>query len=279
MSELDGIMDEMLARTRLDLRAYRRSMIERRIQSRMDRLCIADPAVYLSFMRRDTAECDRLAAAIAIHVSSFFRDPLVFEVIDAVVLPEILRPEGRDAPHEVQVWSAGCAKGEEPYSVAILLRAALRKSRPDCVARIFATDIDPDALTRARLGRYPRESLLEVKLGVLDSSFVARGDAWEVRSEIRDMVDFSLDDLMTPERLAPAASVFAGFDLILCRNVLIYMEPAAQERTLARFCRSLAPGGFLVLGESETLLGEEAQALDVVDARCRIFRKESDFRR
>lgn len=275
VTDLDAIMDEMLVRTRLDLRGYRRNMIERRVRSRMDRLCIRNDADYLRRIREDVGECDALAAAISINVSAFFRDPLVFEMIDAVVLPEVLR----ESPREVRVWSAGCAHGEEPYSVAILLRSALRKAGSACVAHIFATDIDADALARAREGVYARKSLMEVRLGVLDECFLAMGEKWQLQPEIRRMVDFSIDDLMAPDRVGPAASVFAGYNVILCRNVLIYMESTAQEQTMARLCRSLAPGGFLVLGDSESPVGEVARGLHVVDGRCRIYRRERDLRR
>jgi chemotaxis methyl-accepting protein methylase len=279
MTALDGIMDVMFEQTRLDLRGYRRGMIERRVRARMDRLCIEDPARYLDLMRRDPAECDQLVAAVAINVSSFFRDPLVFDLIDALVLPDLLRSEDALAHRELRVWSAGCAQGEEPYSIALLLHAAIRKTRLPCTPRIFATDIDADALVRARLASYPRESLLDVHLGVLDACFLPRGGKYELRPEIKSMVDFSIDDLMRPDRLGPAAGIFSSFDLILCRNVLIYMDTPAQEQVLARLCRSLAPGGFLILGDSEGLIGESTRALRVVNERARIYRKDADIGR
>jgi len=279
LTDLDGIMDAMLAHTRLDLRAYRRSMIERRVQSRMDRLSITDPTLYLHRMRQDPAECAQLAAAIAINVSAFFRDPLVFELLDAVVLPELLHPEGRPPATEVRAWSAGCAQGEEPYSLAILLHYATRKTRATCAARIYATDIDADALARARIARYPREALREVKLGILDAAFVPNGRDFDLRPEFRALVDFSRDDLMDSDRDAPAASVFSGFDLILCRNVLIYFEPPVQDIVLARLSRSLTPGGFLVLGESESAHTPASHGLLEFDARHHLYRKHDPARR
>ncbi|HLD47674.1 MAG TPA: CheR family methyltransferase, partial [Desulfobaccales bacterium] len=174
---------------------------------------------------------------------------------------------------QIRVWSAGCATGEEAYSVAILLAQALEVEDSPCLPYICATDISSQALATAQTGRYHRESLETTNLGVLDRSFRPTAEGFEVIPEIRCMVHFSRDDLTSRQSLAPADSVFGSFDLVLCRNVLIYFSLDLQRLVLDKLYRALNPGGALVIGIFESLPREMESRLTAIDPPHRIFQK------
>jgi len=257
----------------IDLAGYRRPMLERRLAARMRKLGISDQAGYVRRLASDRAECDRLIDAVGINVSSFFRDPLVFEIVRKRILPEILERKREKSSREIRVWSAGCGAGEEAYSIAILIHGAIKGEVANWIPRIFATDIDGEALAPASARAHPRERFDPTKLGILDEYLVSNETGFEVRPFIRKMVRFSRHDLTSRKTVTPPDSVFGSFDVVLCRNVLIYFSPSVQARAFENLCRAVARGGYLILGESESLDKEAELKLDTVDRSSRIFRK------
>jgi chemotaxis protein methyltransferase CheR len=270
---LEAVLDELRRVRGLDLSGYRRASLERRLAARMARLRLNDPGEYLKRLRSDPLECDRLIEAILIKVSSFFRDPPVFEFLAHRVLPLIMERHRQEHTRQIRIWSAGCAAGEEAYSVAILLAQALEYEDFPCLPYICATDISPQALAAAQTGRYCRESFETTQLGVLERFFRPTANGFEVIPEIRRMVHFSRDDLTSPHTLTPADSVFGSFDLVLCRNVLIYFSLDLQKRVQDKLYGALNPGGFLVLGMAEYLPREMEARLTAIDRPHRIFQK------
>jgi chemotaxis protein methyltransferase CheR len=270
---LEAVLEELRRVRGLDLSDYRRSTLERRLAARMARLRLKDPGEYLQRLRSDPSECDQLIETIVIKVSSFFRDSLVFELLAHRVLPRIMARHRREQTRQIRVWSAGCAAGEEAYSVAIVLAQALEDEDFPWLPSICATDISPQALAAAQTGRYRRESLETTQLGILDRFFRPTAEGFEVIPEIRRMVHFSRDDLTSRHSLAPAASVFGSFDLVLCRNVLIYFSLNLQKRVHDKLYGALNPWGYLVLGMSESLPPETAPRLTAIDRPQRIFQK------
>jgi chemotaxis methyl-accepting protein methylase len=242
----------------------------------MEQVGIADPSEYLVRLYGDHSECDQLIGVLAVNVTSFFRDPVVFEVLAQSVLPDLVSKAARKKNREVRIWCAGCATGEEAYSVAILLDAALKNAECQLRPLVFGTDINENSLKTAERGSYRREKLENVKLGILDRYFMPNGEEQEVNREIKSMVAFSHDDLTAGERFAPAQSVFGGFDLMLCRNVLIYFTKELQETVLGKLHRSLDAGGVLVLGSAEFLGGPAAKGFRTMDVRNKIFRKTGE---
>ncbi len=210
---------------------------------------------------------------IGINVSSFFRNPLVFEIISHNLLPDIIEGKGRGQSKELRVWSAGCAGGEEPFSLAILIHQVLKNNPLKLYPLLFATDIDSAALKRAAKGLFPRKSFENTKLGLLDSYFDRKNNLYAVRPMIKELVRFSYDDLVSPTTSAPPESIFGDFDLVLCRNVLIYLVEEQQDLVFSKLYRSLAAGGYLVLGESESLNAHLSSKVAVVDYKNRIFQK------
>ncbi len=274
---MDNFFNTVLEKIRIlrniDFSDYISERTERTIMERMAALHITDPLQYVDLLTDDPKECDNLIDNILITVSSFFRNPIVFEIISQTILPQIIDQKKEEGLKEIRVWCAGCATGEEPYSIAILIHEALKNLFPDWTPFIFATDINQDALKKADTGMYSREQLKNTKLGIIGDYFSSGNAAYEILPEIKDMVLFSVDDLVSRNRFAPAESVFGTFDLILCRNVLIYFSLKLQNRVLGKLYKALANSGFLILGSCESLGLEMKNRLITVDTRNRIYQK------
>ncbi len=270
---LNKVVSTLRTERNIDVSGYRENMLRRRVAARMAKVCHGDPANYLQRLQASPDECDRLIEAITINVSSFFRDPGVYESLARDVLPELIERKQAGGTKELRVWSAGCATGEEPYSIAILVDQALKGRKSDWSCLIFATDLDNAVLERAKVGVYDRKQLTDTRLGVVDGYFTPEGDGYRLRPFLSKMVQFSWGDLASPEHAIPAGSIFGSFDLVLCRNVLIYFSTDVQAAVFAQLDRSLAPGGYLVLGDSETLCPELEGELRMFDRGNRIYCK------
>lgn len=273
--ELEEILAEVRQRKGTDLTGYRRNMLQRRIAARMAQLGIGDLASHLHRLRDEPAECDRLVEAISIGVSSFFRDPPMWCALEHSVLGSLLKRHRNQQSQEIRIWSAGCATGEEPYSVAILIHQMLKQNTAGMLIHIFGTDLSEHALKSAATGVYPRAKLETTQLGLIDRYFIARDGEYEIRPGIRQMVWFSQDDLCSTARFAPAGSVYGTFDLVLCRNVVIYFDAPLQEQILQKLTKALAPGGHLVLGESEGVRQCGRHGLTPICGRHRIYQRMS----
>ncbi len=243
---------------------YKERCLRRRIAVRMRARGTHRYAEYEALLRRDPAEYQRLLDTVTINVSKFYRNPEVWRAIEQHVVPALFQPERS----EVRIWSAGCAGGEEPYTVAIMLREYAE--RHDLLprlehVRIRATDIDRASLEGARRAEFGEFAFTEAPPGLRERWFEGPR-LTRVRPELRGRVEFSVLDLMRD-------ALPAGQHLIMCRNVIIYFERDVQEELFMRFHEALAPGGFLVLGKVETLFGPAATAFRPVANRERIFRK------
>jgi chemotaxis protein methyltransferase CheR len=206
---------------------------------------------------------DRLLRCLTIHVSSFFRNASTFEAIRRDVFPELFAEGG--ATRHRRIWSVGCARGEEPYSLAILVNEHLGAARRRWDVQIQAVDVDNRVLEEAKRGEYAWSQVADLDPALRERYFVHDG-TWRVSPELRRMVRFHRRDiLMEPPR--------EEYDFILCRNLLIYFDRAGQEAVLERFARCLRPGGFLVLGRTEIFVGAGREAFEVVDPRERIYRR------
>lgn len=265
-------MDELLvrdilavvhSRTGVDFSRYRKGTVRRRIQNRMIALGTEDPRVYFAHLHAREDETPRLIERLSIKVSRFYRNHATFELIRREVLPNLVSIR-QGMP--LRIWSAGCGFGEEPFTLAMLLEEA------DIAGSVVATDIDATALDRAAVGRYVPESLTEIPDDLSTRYFNAistsRGPVYEVREDVRRRVSFVQHDL-TSQSEPPAG---APFDLVTCRNVLIYFGPEAQQHALETLLDSLEPEGVLCLGEAEWPRSSIASRLDPIDKRCRLFR-------
>lgn len=273
MADIDRVIQEIKRLKNIDFSGYCRAMLTRRIEARMVKVGASGYKEYLNRLRSDGAESGQLIDEIGINVSSFFRNPAVFEMISHNLLPDIIERKGRGKSKELRVWSAGCAAGEEAFSLAILIHQTLKNNSLEVYPLLFATDIDSAALDRAVKGVFPRESLENTRLGLLSSYFKRQNNLYAVRPIIKEMVCFSYDDLTSPRTSAPPESIYGDFDLVLCRNVLIYLVGEQQDLVFSKLYRSLAAGGYLVLGESESLNDNLGARLSIVDRKNRIYQK------
>lgn len=250
----------------LDLAAYKARWIRRRIGLRVRARACADGAAYAALLERDPAEVDRLNAALTITVSQFFRNPTTFARIAEAVLSPLFE---RTGPAGLRIWSVGCASGEEPYSLAILLLERFADRLARTRVSIQGLDRDAPALERARAATYDRDRLVEVSAERRSRYFTETpAGRFQLDREARRMVAFRQANVLVPAEIPPGPA-----DLILCRNVLIYFAREEQERLLAAFEARLAPGGFLVLGKAETLMAADRRRFKTVCAWERIYQR------
>lgn len=258
----------------LDLSRYKESYLRRRLLVRMRALRLPGIEAYARYLRRHPEEPGRLQRALSIKVTGFFRNRACFVFLEGTVVPDLLR-RSASRRSRVTVWSAGCATGEEPYSLAALFASAIdkragpggRSEGARVQIRITATDVDEVALETARRALFPSRAFLGAAPGEAARHFALRPDGQASPSDrVRRMVRFERESLLDPiER--------DELDLIVCRNVLIYFSLPHQERILSRFAKALSAGGYLVLGRVERLFGEARALFDVVSARDRVYRR------
>lgn len=246
-SNLDKVLILLRDKTGQDFSLYKKSTIYRRIERRMGIHQIDRIAHYVRFLQENPQELDLLFKEFLIGVTSFFRDPAVWQYIGDEVLPELLA--GLPAGKELRAWVPACSTGEEAYSLAIVFREALDRIKPsgNFTMQIFATDLDGDAIARARMGHYPVNISADVSEQRLARFFIADNHGgYRIGPEIREMVIFAPQNVvMDPP--------FTKLDIITCRNLLIYFDPELQQKLLPLFHYSLNPGGLLLLGSAETI--------------------------
>ncbi len=246
-----------------DFRQYKEASLLRRVERRMSQLHIDDFDAYVRYLDGHPGEHAELLNVILINVTRFFRDPEAWRVIAEQALPNLVEDA---APQGVlRVWSAGCSSGEEPYTVAMLLAEHMGPAAHELDVKIYATDIDEDALATARHGLYRLDQLKDVPRDLLERYFAAEGQLYRLRREIRKWVIFGRHDLAQDAPLS-------HLDLLICRNVLIYFDSELQKRILPRFQYAVRERGYLFLGRSESLLARARRFLPI-DVKWRIFQR------
>lgn len=256
----------------LDVSPYADAFLASSLEKRRKATSHRTDAAYLAHLPEDRAEAEILFGTLRIAFSEFFRDPLAVALLERTILPALAKARARSGRGEIRVWSAGCATGQEAWSVAILLDdLATTLGRP-VPHRIFATDRSTAELETAERATYSTEALANVRLRQLGSAFSRRGDAYTILPQLRERVDFSLYDLLDPGTSCPPASIYGDFDLILCCNVLLYYRSEAQRLVLDKARRSLAPGGYLITGETEQQIVERAGGFRAVAPATAVFR-------
>jgi len=260
---LPAILALLGGRYRVDFRNYKTGTLERRTQRRIELRHLSGWEDYLECLRSDPAEADELYRDLLIGVTRFFRDPEDWEALEREIVPALVKAD-RDAT-ALRVWSAGCATGEEAYSLAMVFLEHLASAGSRLDLQVFASDASERALAIARRGRYPATIEESVSEDRLRRFFRRSGEGFEVDRPLRDAVTFATHDLLSDPP-------FAHLDLVSCRNVLIYLEPAAQERLLELFHFSLQPRGNLWLGSSETIGGRSDLFDEAISGEHRFFR-------
>ena len=270
-SNLEKIILLLRSGTGHDFSLYKKSTLYRRIERRMGLHQLNKIAEYIRYLRNNSQEVDLLFKELLIGVTSFFRDPEGWAQLKDEVIPALLtaHPEGVT----LRAWTTACSTGEEAYSLAIVFREALTQIKPAnrCALQIFATDLDKDAIERARLGVYSPNVAADVSEERLQRFFVQEERGYRVSKDIREMVIFAPQNLvMDPP--------FIKLDLLLCRNLLIYLESDLQKKLLPLFHYSLNPDGVLVLGTSESI-GQSQDLFVPLPGKTRIYRRQENSMR
>ena len=246
-----------------DFTNYKRSYLMRRIQKRMQMLQIENISDYGDYLRVHPQEVTPLFNTIEINFTSFFRDASAWEYIATEILPLIIAGKSSDEP--IRIWSAGCASGEEAYTIAILLIEALGVEQFQKRVRIFASDVDTDALAQAIQGRYRHEQVMGLPPHLLQQYFEQDDSYYIFRQDLRHAFVFSCRNLI---QNAPMTKI----DLLLCRNVLIYLEIEAQTKVLARFHFALLDCGFLFVGNADWV-DRDTKLFTPANLKHRVFTK------
>ncbi len=262
-SSLNRIFILLRSKTEVDFGQYRKTTVRRRIQRRMvvQRLERLDD--YLTFLERNPDEVDALYNELLINVTHFFREPETFEVLQTLVLPRLLENRGPNDP--IRIWLPGCSTGEEAYSLAVIVTEFFNGRQEPPGIQIFATDVSDRVLGIARKGIFDQSVESNVSKERLRRFFAKIEHGYQVNKQIRDLCVFARQNVL---RDPP----FSRLDLISCRNVLIYFEPAAQKKLIPFFHYALKPGGFLLLGGAETV-GNFLDLFEPVDQKTKLFSK------
>ena len=269
--DFDKVLILLRAHTGHDFSLYKKNALYRRIERRLGIHQIENIALYVRFLQENPQELELLFRELLIGVTSFFRDPEAWAQVRSEVIPELLRDRPPGQP--LRAWIPGCATGEEAYSLAIIFREALDQLPvgPRPTLQIFATDLNPLAIEKARAGQFPPHIAAEVSPARLSRFFVQTDEGYQICKSIREMVVFATQNvIMDPP--------FTRLDLVSCRNLLIYLMPELQKKLLPLFHYSLEPGGFLLLGNSETIGGFTTLFAPLPGKRRLYRRLESDLR-
>ncbi|HRI66238.1 MAG TPA: chemotaxis protein CheB [Polyangium sp.] len=252
------------SRTGRDFNQYKLSTMQRRVARRMQLHHIRVPSAYLELLARTPEEIAALADDLLINVTSFFRDPEVFETLEKLVIPQLF--DGKGPGDNVRVWSVGCATGEEAYSLAILLLEKATQLETPPAIQVFASDLHKQALERAREGIYTADIQKNVRPDRLERFFTRENGNFRVKREVRELIVFAPHNVI-------ADPPYSRLDLISCRNLFIYLDRELHRRIVEIFHYALRPDGHLLLGTSENI--EESDLFRVEDKKRSLFRRSS----
>jgi chemotaxis methyl-accepting protein methylase len=246
---LAAITQVASAASGVDFSRYRAATVERRVALRLTHTRQPDLSAYLALLAADPAEAHQLAEQLLVNTTEAFRDRPVFEGLVNALLPPLVAERARAGARRLRIWSAGTSMGDEAYSLGA---AAIAVAGDRLEIDVLATDVSSVALERAARGAFPRSRLTWQPLGT-EHLFTIEGERVEVGPTLRSLVTFARHDLLDRHRIAPREAVIASFDVVACRNVLIYLQPDAVTEVTSRLLKVLNPGGLLVLGTAEQL--------------------------
>lgn len=261
------LLNKIFEERGLDFRHYRRELLKRRVALRMRANQVNSYSEYLHLLIKKSEEYDKLFEVMCINVSEFLRDPQVWVTVKQL-FEKLIRYKKQTNDNSIRIWSAGCASGEEPYSIAILLKELLNYDISKLSIEIIGTDVDKKCLNDAQAGKYSKQSLKNIDEKILKRYFSApEQEVYRLNQEIKDMAKFQYLDLTSPD-------IIANADVIFCRNVFIYFSRSLQEHLLTKFYNALRNGGHLVMGKVETILREAGEIFEEVDFNARIYKKK-----
>ena len=261
------IRNLLFERSTLDIANYKDKCIKRRIAVRVRANGCKTAEEYVNLLKRRTSETENLLKVLTINVTQFFRNPIAFDKIRNDVFPLIFKNKADKQDSPLKIWSVGCSSGEEPYTLAIILKEYFEKELKRFPASIVATDFDAEMIAKAREGIYQEKSLEEVPVHLKAKYFTpSKGGSFSVVPQIKNMVTFKRRNILQDD-------LHEKQDLIICRNMLIYFSREQQGAILDKLTKSLTMDGFLILGKAETLVSNSRKAFKSVSSRERIYQK------
>lgn len=266
--EYSFLLQKILRNRNIDFSQYRPQVLQRRLEHRFHVTKCESYVDYIMLLNRDPLEYDRLIETLTIKVSEFFRDSMVFELLGDVIIPEIIAQKDNEGSKKVRGWSCGSAHGQEAYSMAMLFREELGHRVPDFDLNITATDIDKTALAEAPWISYDKKALKKMKAHIIFKYFTSFEDRYIVNDSVRELINFKYHDVTS-------GNPVSNMDLVLCRNLLIYFEKELQEKALMNIYSALNPGGFLILGMTETLPPSMREYFEALDLNARVYMKNN----
>jgi chemotaxis protein methyltransferase CheR len=255
----------------IDVSAYQELFLRKITEKRMMQIKQPDIKTYFTYLSENLSELNELKTYLYISYSRFFRNSLTFEYIDHIILPKIIQNKLKNN-QSIRIWSAGCASGEEPYSMAILLNEHFKTSFRTFV-NLFASDIEKKSLDKAGEGKYREESIKNVKYSLVALYFEQVDNHYYLSPIIKNMVTFISYDLLDTRSFVPPECVYGNFDIVLCRNVLIYLNEQNQVKLLTKLYKALDKDGYLILGGSEYIPEILSGMFEKVNDFSSIYRK------
>jgi len=245
---IESLLKKMI---KLDFSKYDLAFFEKSLKQRYEQINCSSEEEYFEVLEKNSSERKKLSESLNINYSEFFRNPLTFAVLEHIVLPEIVRQKIGTKQKEIRIWSAACASGQEAYSLAILLEEMKSYCSEKFTYRIFATDQSELQIHSAQEGKYSASALNNLNFKRVGQWFTKQGEAYTVKRDLKEHIDFLDFDLFDDKLRCPAESIFGDFDIIICANLLFYYKKEFQEVILDKIKNSLAFGGYLITGETE----------------------------
>ena len=261
------ILQILLHYSGVDFKLYKPNTIRRRIEHRMGLRQIYNEKQYMRYLEKSEEEVKRLYRELLIGVTRFFRDKYVFEQVEKLVIPALFDNAIEKGYSTIRCWIPGCSTGEEAYSLAMLLHEEQRRREQHIEVKIFATDIDPDAIVTASSGVFSGSVVADLSPERLSQYFIRKDEYYQIARELRQMIIFAPHNILKD-------IPFSKVDLISCRNLMIYFGTPTQQKVLSNFTYALKPGGHLLLGTSEHITGKE-NLFTIIDNKAKIFRNKS----
>ncbi|MBI2266126.1 MAG: protein-glutamate O-methyltransferase CheR [Armatimonadetes bacterium] len=246
---------------------YKINYLKRRLAVRMRMNSVTSYREYIRYLDENPGEYEKFMDTLTINVTQFFRDILTYQGFRETVLPRVMTAKRRGIK-AIKIWSAGCATGEEPYSIAMILIEILAKDPDRWNAQVLASDIDKVVLAKAEAGIFGQESLSKLPEEYLKYFRPSADEKYEIADEVKRLVKFYEENFMNPRPLS-------GLDVVFCRNVMIYFSRELQYKLYEHFWRALSDKGYLIVGNTEVLIGETSKLFQPVDIKSRIYQKSS----
>ena len=273
MKTIINDLTELLKKShRIDVSVYEDSFLMKSLKDRRSEKCNLSDSDYVNLLTTDSEEARLFLESLHIGFSEFFRNPLTFAYLEQFVIPQMCAAKKQNGENQLRVWSAACAAGQEPYSLAILFDEMVETLSKTTKFHIFATDNNPEELLRAQNGIYDLNTLNKVSLKRFRNYFATCNDNYQIIPRAKKYVDFSYFDLLSDRRSCPTPSIYGNFDLIFCSNLLFYYKAECRKAMIEKISKTMAPGAFLVTGETERDILLKCNFREVFDNSA-IFKK------